>query len=66
MRYHAPKDYEREAFHLGTQAEAYRFLGAHPVVQNGKKYWHFALWAPNAAKVCLTGEFCDWSTDAKP
>ena len=66
MRYHAPKDYERESFHRGSQSEAYRFLGAHPGTQNGKAYWHFAVWAPNAAKVCLTGEFCGWSTDAYP
>ena len=41
-------------------------MGAHPVEENGEMKWHFSLWAPNARKVSLTGEFCDWAYEAHP
>ena len=41
-------------------------MGAHPVVEMGRLKWHFSVWAPNAKKVCLTGEFCDWAYEAYP
>ncbi len=35
-------------------------LGARRVTQKGQAMWHFAVWAPNARAVMLTGEFCLW------
>ena len=58
MRYVAPTAEVRESFHQGTNRRAYEMLGAHPVEQDGIKLWHFAVWAPNAQQVYLTGEFC--------
>ena len=66
MQYVAPTAEDREQFHQGQQFRAYRMLGAHPVVQDGKPMWHFAVWAPNAQKVSLTGEFCEWKNEACP
>lgn len=41
-------------------------MGAHPVMQDGALYWHFSVWAPNAHRVSLTGEFCGWDQNAYP
>ena len=66
MRYIAPTAEDRERFHQGSNSKAFRMLGAHPVEQDGKPMWHFAVWAPNAQRVSLTGEFCEWKRDACP
>ncbi len=66
MRYNGPSAEVREAFHQGTNRRAYEMLGAHPVEQEGKQLWHFAVWAPHARAVSLIGEFNDWNRDATP
>ncbi len=66
MQYKPPTEQERQAFHNGTSRHAYRMLGAHPVMQDGKPMWHFAVWAPNARAVMLTGEFCLWDRHKYP
>ena len=66
MWYNPPDETKRESFHHGTCFDAYRFLGAHPVDENGEMKWHFTVWAPNAKKVSVTGEFCDWALEAYP
>ncbi|MBQ8654543.1 MAG: 1,4-alpha-glucan branching protein GlgB [Clostridia bacterium] len=66
MRYVAPSAEVRESFHQGTNRRAYEMLGAHPVEQDGKQMWHFAVWAPNAKQVYLTGEFCRWEKTSYP
>ena len=65
--WYCPPDQEgRERFHQGQSADAYRFLGAHPVEEWGELKWHFSVWAPNARRVSLTGEFCGWDINAYP
>ena len=66
MRYVAPTAEVREWFHQGTSRRAYEMLGAHPVEQDGRAMWHFAVWAPNARAVSLIGEFCRWDRSAFP
>ena len=66
MRYIAPTSEVREWFHRGDNRRAYEMLGAHPVEQDGKPMWHFAVWAPNAQSVSLIGEFCRWERTACP
>ena len=66
MLYHPPDEKARQAFHQGTSRHAYRMLGAHPVMQDGAPYWHFAVWAPNARQVSVTGEFCAWAYEQYP
>ena len=66
MWYNPPDSERRERFHQGSCFDAYNFLGAHPVEENGEKKWHFSVWAPNAQEVFLTGEFCGWSWNAYP
>lgn len=46
-------------FHEGTNYRSYDYLGAHP----SKGGCVFRVWAPGAAQVFVTGDFCDWQTD---
>ena len=66
MWYCPPDEKRRNDFHQGFCFDAYNFLGAHPVEENGEMKWHFSVWAPNARQVCLTGEFCGWDRCAYP
>lgn len=66
MWYKPPDAAAREQFHQGLSDCAYEFLGAHPVRQGKKLYWHFSVWAPNARQVSVTGEFCFWDRQAYP
>ena len=47
-------------FGKGEHWDLYRVLGAHPCEQDGEAGFSFAVWAPNAREVHLTGDFCSW------
>ena len=49
-------------FHEGTNAKAYEFLGAHPCDSG----WVFRVWAPNAERVSVGGEFNGWHPENNP
>ena len=44
----------------GTHANLYDRLGAHAMVHEGTKGVHFAVWAPNARRVAVVGDFNQW------
>ncbi|MDR3513296.1 MAG: hypothetical protein P4L73_16790, partial [Caulobacteraceae bacterium] len=44
----------------GTHRELYRRLGAHPMVHEGVEGVAFAVWAPNARRVSVVGDFNAW------
>ncbi len=44
-------------FHQGTNFHSYKYLGAHKI-KNGE--YVFRVYAPNADKVFLVGDFCGW------
>ena len=50
----------------GTLHEAWRTLGAHIAEADGVIGVRFAVWAPNAESVTVTGEFNDWDTRRHP
>ena len=50
-------------FAQGTHYDIYKKLGAHLSVENGVEGMHFAVWAPNAATVFVTGTFNGWNED---
>jgi 1,4-alpha-glucan branching enzyme len=44
----------------GSDLELYRKLGSHPMTVMGVDGVRFAVWAPNAARVSLVGDFNAW------
>ncbi len=50
----------------GTHYEAYNTLGAHLVECEGVRGVRFAVWAPGAETVSVTGEFNDWDERRHP
>ncbi len=49
-----------EKFEKGEHYEIYRILGAHEQIQEGIQGILFAVWAPNAKRVSVVGDFNDW------
>lgn len=50
----------------GKHIHAFRILGAHVMEQDGVTGTRFAVWAPNAAGVCVAGDFNHWNTVKHP
>ncbi len=44
----------------GTHERLYDRLGAHPIEHEGTAGVHFAVWAPNARRVSVVGDFNAW------
>ena len=65
MLYSPPDGARRAAFHQGEGYDAYRWMGAHKTTLDGQE-WQFTVWAPNALRVCVTGEFCSWRYEDYP
>ena len=53
-------------FGNGTHYDIYKKLGSHPSVEEGKKGFFFAVWAPNAKAVHVIGNFNDWNETKHP
>jgi 1,4-alpha-glucan branching enzyme len=51
-------------FNEGTHRSLYQKLGAHPAPSGGGVF--FAVWAPNASAVFVTGDFNSWSRTRHP
>lgn len=66
MRYVPPTSVDREDFHQGRNPRSFQMLGVHPALQSGREVYHFAVWAPNAQAVFLTGDFNGWSRESHP
>ena len=59
-------DYPVYLFNEGTNYEAYKFFCPCYVQREGKKYWRFRVWAPNALSVSIVGDFNEWDRNANP
>ena len=44
----------------GNHLASYQKLGAHPIVHEGVEGVAFAVWAPNAQRVSIVGDFNNW------
>ncbi len=53
-------DVDLHLFNEGTHRHLWRVLGAHPRQINGTDGVAFAVWAPNARRVSVVGDFCRW------
>ncbi|MDY4028572.1 MAG: 1,4-alpha-glucan branching protein GlgB [Butyrivibrio crossotus] len=56
-------DTDKYLFGKGTHYEIYEKLGAHITEVDGRKGVYFAVWAPNAAGICVVGDFNNWCGD---
>ncbi|WP_267351659.1 1,4-alpha-glucan branching protein GlgB [Sphingomonas sp. GM_Shp_2] len=45
----------------GTHRRLYDKMGAHLIEHQGARGVHFAVWAPNAERVSVVGDFNDWN-----
>ncbi len=59
-------EYDRHLMNNGTHYELYRKLGANLVEHQGFQGVHFAVWAPNARAVAVTGNFNSWDGRRHP
>lgn len=50
----------------GRHVHAFKALGAHVKKQEGVAGTRFTVWAPNAAGVCVSGDFNHWNTTQHP
>jgi 1,4-alpha-glucan branching enzyme len=50
----------------GNHLASYRKLGAHPLVHEGVEGVAFAVWAPNARRVSVVGDFNAWDGRRMP
>lgn len=59
---YAPVISEKDArkFNAGLHYEIYELLGAHPKEIEGVNGTSFAVWAPNAIRVSVVGDFNEW------
>ena len=48
-------------FNEGSAENAWRWLGPHLHTENGKTGVRFAVWAPNASRVAVVGDFNGWN-----
>lgn len=54
-------EFDGELFKSGKHFKLYEVLGSHLIEKEGKKGTQFAVWAPNANKVQLIGDFNFWN-----
>ncbi len=59
-------DQDMYFFREGTHRRLYDCLGAHPVTLDGVSGLRFAVWAPNARRVSVVGDFNNWDGRVNP
>jgi 1,4-alpha-glucan branching enzyme len=60
-------DHDLHLFNEGTHTRLYEKLGAHPGADaSGKEGVHFTVWAPNAERVSVVGDWNGWDGTTNP
>lgn len=59
-------DYDIHLSKEGSHFQLYEKLGSHLMTHHGTKGAHFAVWAPNAVKVSVIGDFNGWKPELHP
>ena len=63
---HLLSDADVQLFQQGTHCRLQEKLGAHPVTLKGVSGVQFAVWAPNAKRVSVIGDFNQWDRMSHP
>ena len=58
--------YDLHLFNEGKHNRLYEKFGAHLTEVDGKRGVYFAVWAPDAERISVVGDFNDWNTDSHP
>ncbi len=53
-------------YHNGSSTHAFEFLGCHAEERDGVPGFVFRVWAPNAQKISVVGDFNFWNADDLP
>ncbi|MGH9349300.1 MAG: 1,4-alpha-glucan branching protein GlgB [Vicinamibacterales bacterium] len=59
-------DFDLHLFSEGTHSRAWEILGAHAITVGSTGGVHFGVWAPNAQRVSVIGDFNSWDGRAHP
>jgi len=59
-------DFDAYLFAEGKHYDIYNKMGAHPMEINGEKGTYFAVWAPDARRVSVVGDFNMWDGALNP
>jgi 1,4-alpha-glucan branching enzyme len=59
-------DFDRQLLGEGAHYQSYDKLGAHVMTVDGVQGVHFAVWAPNAGRVSVVGDFNQWDGRRHP
>jgi 1,4-alpha-glucan branching enzyme len=57
-------DFDLHLFNEGSHFRLYEKLGAHPMTVQGREGTFFAVWAPDAERVSVIGDFNGWDKDS--
>jgi len=59
-------DVDLHLFNEGSHNRLYQKLGAHLVTLDGQPGTYFAVWAPDAERISVVGDFNGWNPDSTP
>lgn len=59
-------DDDISTFQQGTNYALYNKFGSKPMTVLGREGYHFTVWAPNATKITVVGEFNNWNLETHP
>ncbi|MDQ1302891.1 MAG: 1,4-alpha-glucan branching enzyme, partial [Pseudomonadota bacterium] len=59
-------DEDLDRFNAGLHTSAYQFMGSHQITVDGIAGIRFAVWAPEAERVSIVGDFNQWDGRCHP